>query len=347
VKATLHPFSLPLRRPLRTAVGEIDQRNGFLLEVEDDDGHRGWGEAAPLPGWPGGNAEEVGVVLRRWCDDPGSTPRAALAPTPIAAAAVDTALISLGAARAEVSLAVHLAGSGARSTVPVNALIADTDPDAVVAAAARAVADGFGTIKLKVARSSVADDVTVVDAVRRVVGPDVALRLDANRGWTHDEARRALVALEPFDIEFVEEPTADLSGWPDLAGLGVTLAADESMSDPGPDPTLDLIREGHVGVLVAKIPLLSGVGPTLAAVGVVATRRARVVITSFLDTAVGLAAATHVAAALGPGHPAAGLATGHLLARDVAPPLEVRGGSVTVPTGVGLGIIPDLQALGG
>jgi len=54
-----------------------------------------------------------------------------------------------------------------------------------------------------------------------------------------------------------------------------------------------------------------------------------------------------VAAALGPGHPAAGLATGHLLARDVAPPLEVRGGSVTVPTGVGLGIIPDLQALGG
>jgi len=92
--------------------------------------------------------------------------------------------------------------------------------------------------------------------------------------------------------------------------------------------------------------LLSGVRPALAAAGVATTRGGRVTVTSFFDTAVGLAAAVHVAAALGDGHPAAGLATGHMLATDVAPAPAPSDGRIAVPAGPGLGVEPDLDAIG-
>jgi len=87
------------------------------------------------------------------------------------------------------------------------------------------------------------------------------------------------------------------------------------------------------------------VRPALAAAGVATTRGARVTVTSFFDRAVGLSAAIHVAAALGGHQPAAGLATGHLFARDVATAAIPVDGVIAVPDGPGLGVEPDLDAL--
>ncbi|MGI9602808.1 MAG: o-succinylbenzoate synthase [Acidimicrobiales bacterium] len=345
MKATTHPFSLPLHQPLITAAGSVDRRTGLLLRVEDDAGHVGWGEAAPLPGFPGGTLPEVEDGLARWCAQPDRATLAELADLSVASAAVDTALVSLDAARAGLSLAAHLAGGNPPATVPVNALLGGHSADEVMIAARNALAEGFTTLKLKVGHRRLDDDISLVRALRSELGDDVTIRLDANRAWTVDEAHHGLASMRSLSLEYVEEPTRDLSAWPELATLGVPLAVDESMSDPGPDQAMGLMREGHVGALVTKIPLLFGVRPALAAAGVASARGVRVTTTSFIDTAVGVAAAVHLAAALGPGQPAAGLATGSMLAADVAAQPLVADGAIAVPCGPGLGVNPDLDAL--
>lgn len=344
MRASLHHFALPFREPLDLGGSPLTHRRGCLVRIEDDDGHVGWGEAAALPGLPGSDQRTIADALAAWCARPDRAGRAALAAEPVAAAAVDTALVSLEAARHGLSLSQHLAGETAATHVPVNALLHGADAESVAAEAATAVDDGYRAVKLKVGRAPVAVDLERIAAVRRAVGTGVAVRIDANRIWSAADAHTVLDACADHDIEYAEEPTADLTHWPDLARHGVPLAADESLAEV-PDDALALLRDGHVAVLVAKIPLLSGVRPALAAAGVAATRGGRVSVTSFFDSAVGLAAALHVAAALRGEHPAAGLATGHLLAADVAPaPLPVDG-VIAVPEAPGLGVEPDLDSL--
>ena len=330
MRIELRPFAVALHRPLVTGAGTVDERRGVLVGVELD-GRWGWGEAAPLVHMPGGSLDEVSAVLDAWRADPAGTD---LTTVPVAAAAVDTALASLDAARAGRSLSRHLSAA-AVPTVEVNALLGDAAPPALAAAAEAAVADGHRTVKVKVA----ADAARSVAAVREAVGPDIAVRVDANRSWSSAEAVAELRALAPLDVEFVEEPTPDLAEWATLASAtGVVLAADESVVDPA--RVHDAVAAGGVGVVMVKVPLVGGVRPALAMARTMTGAGARVVVTSFLDTAVGLTAAVHVAAALGPGQPAAGLATAALLAEDVAPAPLIEAGRIAVPDTPGLGVAP-------
>ena len=128
------------------------------------------------------------------------------APLPQAAAALNIAFHDLAARSAGVALAAQLIDEPAAS-VPVNATIVATDPDEAAGDAAAAVADGFRCVKLKV---GVGDDVHRVSAVRDAVGPDTAIRIDANGAWSVQEAITSLRALEPLGIELCEEPTSGL-----------------------------------------------------------------------------------------------------------------------------------------
>lgn len=347
MKAELHRFSLPLHEPFVTAAASINRREGLLLRVEADDGAVGWGEAAPLPGHPGGTDDSVDAALRLWCADPRAANKAALSACPVAAAAVDTALVTINAIREDVPLAVHLAGAGATTSVPLNAVVGSGVPEEQVWQAGDAVAAGYQALKLKVGGRPVDADVATVATVRETVGPEIELRLDANQAWSAAEAARFLAAVADLGVAYVEEPTADLDEWPALAAHGVALAADESLALDPPDPVFALVRRGVVSVLITKVPTLSGLRPALAASGMASARGATTVVTSFIDTAIGLHAALHLAAALGPAVRPAGLATASLLAADVAEPPTIVDGCMLVPAGVGLGVEPDLSALKG
>ena len=137
------------------------------------------------------------------------------------------------------------------SRLPLAGLILGGDAPARAAALA---AEGYRTVKLKVGRAPVADDVATVHAVRRVLGPTVALRLDANRAWTPDDARRFADGVAGAGVAFVEEPLADAEGLEALAReTGLPVALDESL---------------HVGFeeYRAPCPLFEAVPPWAAAV---------------------------------------------------------------------------------
>jgi o-succinylbenzoate synthase len=206
-----------------------------------------------------------------------------------------------------------------RGEVPVNAIVPAVPPDA----AARTVAESGGcrTAKVKVAEpgGSLADDVARVAAVRAALdaaGRGGRVRVDANGGWDLAAARVALAELDAAagGLEYAEQPVASLA---DMAALrravDVPLAVDEGVRWAA-DPTRVAGVRDAADVVVLKVPPLAGVH---GAIAVAEAYQRPVVVSSALDTSVGLAAGVALAGALDAVPYACGLGTGRLLAADV------------------------------
>jgi o-succinylbenzoate synthase len=213
-----------------------------------------------------------------------------------------------------------------RHSVPVNVTV-----PAVGAEQAHAIvsASGCRTAKVKVAEPGQPEsaDIDRVAAVRDAIGPDGKVRVDANGGWDTDTAARMLKSLSRFGLEYAEQPCATLA---DMAALrrrvDVPVAADESIRR-AEDP-LAVRAAGAADLVVLKAQPLGGVR---AALSVAEACGLPVVVSSAVETSIGLAAGVALAAALPVLDHACGLATMSLLAGDVtADPLTETHGALPV-----------------
>jgi len=213
-----------------------------------------------------------------------------------------------------------------RSSIRVNATVPAVAAHDVAAVLARF--PGCRTAKVKVADpgQSLDDDVARVRAVREILGPEGRIRVDANALWNVDEAEHAIHALAAFDLEYVEQPCATVDELADIRKrtkyMGVPIAADESVrkaSDP-----LAVARAGAADVLIIKAQPLGGI---TAALQIVTDAGLPVVVSSALDTSIGLSMGAHLAAAIPDLEYDCGLGTAALLAADVTgePLLPVDG----------------------
>ena len=213
-----------------------------------------------------------------------------------------------------------------RSRVPVNVTVPAVGPDR-----AHQIVAGSGcrTAKVKVAQRGQgdADDIARVEAVRDALGPAGRIRVDANGGWDVGHARRMLRRLAAFGLEYAEQPCGTLDELAELRRtVDVPLAADESVRRA--DDPLRVRAAGAADIVVLKVAPLGGVR---AALRVAEACGLPVVVSSAVESSVGLAAGAALAAAL-PALPYdCGLATMSLLAGDVtAEPLAGRGGELPV-----------------
>ena len=336
MKVDIQSLGARLRAPFVSASGSLGERELVLLSLEDSAGRVGFGEAAPLPDYNGVSVDDVREAL----DGCRSTlARAApfareellaecteLAVLPPAVAAIDLALWDLEGRRTGQPV-WRLLGARAAEPVEVNYTIAASDRAGAAAQASAARAAGFRCVKAKV---GIGDDAGRLAAIRAVLGPDVAIRLDANGAWSTDEATAALHALGPVGIELCEEPVRGLAQTREVAvASSVPIALDETASAVG---ALDDRVCRAVCLKVASCGGITGV--------VDAARRARaagyeVYLASTLDGPLGIAAALHAAAVVRPER-ACGLATLALFA-DREDPLPAREGRIDVPGGAGLG----------
>jgi O-succinylbenzoate synthase len=211
-----------------------------------------------------------------------------------------------------------------RAEVPVNATVPVLPPQEAHALVRRA---GCGTAKVKVAEpgTTLAEDAARLEAVRDALGPTGRVRVDANGLWSVDEAVAALRVLDRAagGLEYVEQPCASVE---ELALLrrrvDVPVAADESIRRAEDPYRVRDLEAADVAVL--KVQPLGGVRACLR---IAEDLGMPVVVSSALETSVGIAAGVALAAAL-PALPyACGLATVSLLTDDVAvdPLLAVRG----------------------
>ena len=272
--AELLASSSVVRLGLTTRFRGIDVREVMLLA-----GPRGWGEWAPF-------LEYEPAEAARWL-------------------------------RAAVEAGWGSWPTSLRESIPVNVIVPATDP----ARAARMVRESGGcrTAKVKVAEpgQGLADDVARVAAVRSALdeaGAGGKIRVDANGGWSVEQAATALRELAGFDLEYAEQPCATLAEQAKLRLLvDLPLAADEGVRKALDPEHVAGLREA-ADLVVLKVAPLGGVA---AALRVAEAARLPAVVSSALDTSVGLAAGLVLAAAL-PSLPyACGLGSGRLLAADV------------------------------
>ena len=312
MRIELREFSLDLRHPVITSRGTITRRDGFLVQVSDGD-VTGWGEALPLPGWPGADLLTTRQALETWAADPDTD---ALPFEPFAHGAVELALLDLEARRTGRSQAEVLAdGSDVAQSVELNALVSGADE------AASAVANGFRTVKLKVGASNLEADVAAVAAVRNAIGETVRLRLDANGAWTEEEAVEALTRLEQFDIEYVEEPVSGLEALARIAEQSpVPVAVDDSLG------SVDTQISEAISMVVVKPMALGGPRTAYAAACRWIEEGRRVVVTNYLDSALGQYTALSVAAALPNPPQVHGAITPALFTNDIAALLPITNG---------------------
>ena len=317
-----------------------DVREGALLRLDGADGAVGWGDAAPLPGFSRETLGEAHAALDAASAalvgrdlDPAEAARpdsplhraldAAGLPSS-ARFALDLALLDL-AAQATSRTLPQLLHPDPAVTLPLNGLLMG-DRETVVAQAETLAASGYAAVKLKIGRQSVEADAETVRAVRAALGPGVALRLDANRAWTVNQATAFAEAVADQTIAYVEEPLRDPAGLPALwADTGLPVALDETLQEPGGAAHV----RGWAAAVVLKPTLVGGL---VMALRLAATARAvgvRPVLSAAFESGVGLRGVAALAAATG-AEPA-GLDTYRWLAEDVVGPLPFRQPRVDVP----------------
>ncbi|RFA16858.1 O-succinylbenzoate synthase [Subtercola boreus] len=217
-----------------------------------------------------------------------------------------------------------------RDRIPVNATLPAVGVEDIGSVLDRY--PGCRTIKIKVAEhgQTLGDDIARVREARNRLGADGRIRLDANGGWNVDEAEHAIHALAEFDLEYVEQPCASVDDLWEIRQrvkyMGIPVAADESVRKA--DDPLDVARRGAADLLVIKAQPLGGIR---SALDIVERAGLPVVVSSALDTSIGIAMGAHLAACIPELEYDCGLATAALLVADVtAEPLVPVDGSIPV-----------------
>lgn len=350
-----HPYRVPFVHSFRTAHGILTERVGMFVLVYTDIGIIGTGEIAPLPEFNGGNlvqAEKLlptlatqlrGKTLVEALDSIVSIDRATNEGLASVCCGLEIALLDAQGKSEHKSIAQLLAlpTSPPKAQVAVNAVINAAEREAARMAAQAARENGFSCIKLKVGMAiSMEEELARIAAVREAIGPTVQLRLDANEAWTLPEALILLSRCVPYNVQYIEQPVRaeHLHEMRILRNsTPIPIAADEAVSSP---TSARHILDNHAAdVLIIKPQHAGGLYAGQQIVREAAQRGVQCVITSTLESGIGVVAALHLAAAMPEVTLACGLSTLPLLSENLlTDELPIIHGFLSVPTGYGLGV---------
>ena len=301
-------YALPLTKPLTVGREKLSERRGFILELRDERGNVGLGEAAPLSGFSRESADTVRGQLKTLRSQlPGSDiphdlenlsgqfedwlGRYELAPS--TRCAIETATLDLLAAEQRITLS-RLISDAPRPRMSVTALLSGARSEVIDRAKALR-AEEFIAFKLKVGRLPLSEEIELVHSVRREIGDEALLRLDANRGWSLDEALAFASQVTACAIDFIEEPVASIAQLGQfIEKTDMSVALDESLQEISPD---DISAIPHVEAVVLK-PTLLGFERAVQFSRAAAETGAVAVVSSSFESALGLTALAHIAACL-------------------------------------------------
>jgi L-alanine-DL-glutamate epimerase-like enolase superfamily enzyme len=345
------PYSLPFRDPYVTARGELTERELILVRIRGE-GLEGLGETASLALRGGAGIDRIAAEIRGRCWpallDGGVEPQriwSAIArcrnrdASAEALAAVDIALHDL-VGRASGNPVWRLLGAEQANPVVCNATLPAANPSETRRMAEQWRAQGFRTFKLKV---GLAGDVTQVATVRQTLGPEVAIRVDANGAWSVDDAAERLPALASHQIELAEQPVGTFEQMVELRRrVDVRIAADESLVSPFDARRARQLQACEVAAV--KVAKVGGLGAALEIAEVMPSY-----LSSALEGPVGIAAAAHAVQALryrgGDAGVAHGLATERMFSATVGSGVVAEDDKLLVDDRPGLGVEIDEDAL--
>jgi muconate cycloisomerase len=240
-----------------------------------------------------------------------------------------------------------LLGGKVRERIPLSYSVPFGEPRAMAEYARERVREGHRTVKVKVGNDP-ARDVEAVQRVREAVGPAVRLRVDANMAWpTAKEAIRLIRAMEPWDLELVEQPLPprELDAMAEVRrAIGVPLMADESLRTPR--DAMEVIRREAADIANVYVTEAGGLLNASRIFTLCEAAGMPCMIGSMPEFGIGTAAQIHLGVAmtnLGPDSDTCGVL---YHAEDLlACPLRIEGGYAYPPEGPGLGVEIDMAVL--
>jgi o-succinylbenzoate synthase len=302
-------ISVPLVTPFRTALRTVEKINDIVVKITTDTGEMGYGEAAPTavitgetkesiksaiinyikPSIIGLDIAELEVIMEKLQNS--------ILKNTSAKAAVDMAIYDLYSKKYEAPLYKILGGY--RNEITTDITISVNDVSEMVNDSIKAVKDGFNILKIKVGKES-EKDIDRITEIRKAIGEDVKLRIDANQGWTSKEAVKIISKLEDknINIDLVEQPVKywDLEGMKYVTQNTYTrILADESVFSPL--DALKIIQEKAADLINIKLMKTGGIYNALKICDIAEMYGIECMIGCMLESKISVSAAANLGAA--------------------------------------------------
>lgn len=302
-------LSVPLKKPFKTALRTVNCVEDIIVKIETDTGHVGYGEASPNGAVTGDtkgaiigaiedhikkhligmDIENMEEIMKRLDES--------IVKNTSAKAAVDIAVYDLFGQLYNAPVYKLLGGYGKEIVTDIT--ISVNSPEEMVRDSITAINQGYRTLKIKVGKNSNLD-MQRIRAIREAVGKDIAIRIDANQGWTPKEAVYILRKMEDagFNIELVEQPVLahDLEGLKFVTdNVSIPVLADESVFSPRDAMTIIQMRAADL--INIKLMKTGGIHNALKICSMAEIYGAECMIGCMLEAKVSVTAAVHLAAA--------------------------------------------------
>lgn len=309
-------IQIPLVTPFKTALRTVDSVNDLLVKIEAEDGSVGYGEAPPTAVITGDTKESIEAAIRGYIapairgmdlDDLDAVMQKmekSIAKNTSAKAAVDIALYDLYAKQKGQPL-FRLLGAAhpeqIRTELETDLTISVNETDEMVQDSIRAMKQGFRILKVKVGKGG-AKDVERIRAIREAVGKDAVIRVDANQGWSREEAVRTIRAMEDagLNIELVEQPVSyhDFKGMQYVTNeVDTPILADESVFSY--EDAVRIVEEHAADFINIKLMKTGGIHQALRICGLADQYGVQCMTGCMLESKVSVSAAAHLAASRG------------------------------------------------
>lgn len=302
------PLGVPLRFPIRLPNINITRLDTVLIKIHADNGLIGFAESGDTSPWYRG--ESQASICSMICDV--IAPQLLLGEDPRSiekiVGGMDVLIRENFQAKSLVDCALHdlvgkalgvpvyeLLGGRSREDVPLCWVLSAGEPDEVASRARLAVDNGFVQLKVKVGRHTFDRDVASVAAVRAEVGDGMRVVLDANGSWNYEQALKMLRRLEPYGLEFIEQPLPynDIEGMVRLRNKSATaIYADEAVQEP--HDLLTLVKAGAADGFILKLQKMGGLTKARKVLAVAEMLGVPVLSSSLVGSTVEAAPSTHL-----------------------------------------------------
>lgn len=346
-RAEIFAIRLPLRQPFIVSYGRFDDMPSILLKLTASDGSIGWGEAVPDPHVTGETFEGTYTILEHALlpaigdinifsiEALHSRMNACLSSNSSAKAAIDIAFHDLMGQISGQPL-YNLLGGSSHTELLQPYVISIKPPEAVAEEALKAIDLGYKEIKLKVGASD-GLDVARIQALRAAVPVATSIRVDANQGWTRTQTLQIIAQTDTCDVDWYEQPlpATDLEGLAEIKrSTSASIMLDESVHSPS--DLIRAIRLQSCDMVNIKLMKAGGINPAAHMTSLAEAAGLPCQIGSMVESAIGTAAGLHLAKAR-KGIESNELVGPEMIVMDIAP-MEFTPGSISIPSGSGLGI---------
>lgn len=301
------PFTLKFKQPFASSKAVLSERKILFIKIQDEDGFFSYGEAAPLPEFGSETFEEaykfLGSVLPNLKGknfaDIASIQQFLNSINPPAASryALEEALLLLLAKndRQEFISQLEL-NSG--SSIRINATLGLMDADEYISKITGLLGDGFSTVKIKIGRDDFAEDLHILQNIRKHFGCKIFIRADVNGKWELQEAIKNIQKLDELKLEYIEQPVNTLEDFKELkSDVRTPIAVDESIRNVS--DARKFIEAGAANYIILKPMLTGGVLPALDILNEARRNNIKAVLSSSFETILGSFPSLLIASALG------------------------------------------------